>query len=156
MRDLSDYLGLINNVGSSGEYWSHVMRSEANLRRQFEENGLWSVDKFTLVICTSDGSLIGEIGAERSAVLSSDRTIYYRIFQPENRRRGYMTSALSAGVKWMFETFPERRLSAITPVANVPSIKVAERCGFEREGTLRSAVFVNGEYSDVHLYGRVR
>ena len=48
------------------------------------------------------------------------------------------------------------RQQLMIEVWNTPSWKVAERCGFIREGLLRSAGFGRGDPSDCFVYGRTR
>jgi RimJ/RimL family protein N-acetyltransferase len=51
---------------------------------------------------------------------------------------GYITEAVSAVCRYAIEHFGAVRLEAITDEQNMPSRRVAERCGFTLEGTLRS------------------
>jgi RimJ/RimL family protein N-acetyltransferase len=39
---------------------------------------------------------------------------------------------------------------------NVASEKIAIRCGFRKEGTLRQSMFVQGKYVDTYLYALLR
>ena len=48
------------------------------------------------------------------------------------------------------------RLQLIIEVWNTASWKVAERCGYVREGLLRSAGFGDGDPSDCFIYSRTR
>ncbi|MHA7879277.1 MAG: GNAT family N-acetyltransferase [Saccharospirillum sp.] len=48
-----------------------------------------------------------------------------------------------------------RRLHLGCLAENTAMCKLAEKCQFEQEGRLREAVFANGHYQDVVLYGRL-
>lgn len=48
-----------------------------------------------------------------------------------------------------------KRLQALIVVDNVPSIKVAEKAGFTREGRLKSYLKVGEKYCDAFIYGKV-
>ena len=57
----------------------------------------------------------------------------------------------------LFETLPPfHRLQLVIETWNVPSWKLAERCGFVREGLMRSAGFGSGDPADCFLYARTR
>jgi len=49
----------------------------------------------------------------------------------------------------------EARLTLLTDPANTPSQRVAERCGFQREGQMRSHMVIrqSGERRDALVYG---
>jgi len=49
-----------------------------------------------------------------------------------------------------------RRLEIVTLRANKASQRVAEKCGYRREGTQRGKLLHNGEYCDASLYAKVR
>ncbi|HEX3407386.1 MAG TPA: GNAT family protein, partial [Caulobacteraceae bacterium] len=48
------------------------------------------------------------------------------------------------------------RQQLIIEVWNTPSWKLAERCGFVREGLLRSSGFGSGDPADCFIYARTR
>jgi RimJ/RimL family protein N-acetyltransferase len=53
-------------------------------------------------------------------------------------RQGYMAEALSAGTEFAFHTLRAVRVEVRCDASNVRSTRVAERAGFELEGTLRN------------------
>jgi len=75
---------------------------------------------------------------------------------PEHRGKGYTTEALALGIEFLFGTKPIERIQATTAPGNVPVAKLLERAGFQREGVLRRAYFVDGEYQDKVMYGLIR
>jgi len=58
----------------------------------------------------------------------------------EARRRGFTTRALRLISRWAIEVGAER-VQLRADVHNTASLRVAERAGFSREGTLRSAAY---------------
>lgn len=70
--------------------------------------------------------------------------------------QGYATEALSAVLRFGFETLRLQRVEAMCEVDNPASARVMEKCGMTYEGTLRSRVFNKGRYSDVRLYAALR
>lgn len=66
-----------------------------------------------------------------------------------------MSTALRLFAGWAFDSLDFARLQLSTDPLNVASQRVAERCGFQREGYLRSnlMIFHSGERRDTILYG---
>ena len=69
---------------------------------------------------------------------------------------GYMTEASAALLQWAFATLDLNRVQAETDTRNAASVRVLEKLGFVREGTLREDCVVNGEVSDSFVYGLLR
>ena len=70
---------------------------------------------------------------------------------------GYVTEAVNAVVKVLFEKLNAHRIQVETDDTNFRSINVAERCGFVREGHLReNKKNTNGEYSGTLYYGLLK
>ncbi|HJQ73992.1 MAG TPA: GNAT family N-acetyltransferase [Gaiellaceae bacterium] len=76
------------------------------------------------------------------------------VVAPEARGRGVATEALRQLTAWAFEQGMER-LELLISVDNTASKKVAERCGYVREGVLRSAYFKQGRREDTEIWSRV-
>jgi len=96
-------------------------------------------------------------------------TIGFMWYQPENNAaevgyslsrthwgRGYMTEALTAVLRYAFETFGMNRVEAIHEVNNPASGAVMRKCGMKREGLLREKLYNKGRYVDVEMYSILR
>ena len=70
--------------------------------------------------------------------------------------RGLMSAATAAAVDYAFAALGLHRIEAYGRTDNPRSASALERCGFEREGTLRERHFEQGAWRDYWLYGRVR
>lgn len=70
--------------------------------------------------------------------------------------KGVMTRALTAFVDYAFTEWSLHRLEIYCATDNVRSCRVAERVGFQKEGTLRGARKVNEEFLDMNLYALLR
>jgi RimJ/RimL family protein N-acetyltransferase len=70
--------------------------------------------------------------------------------------KGYMVVALSALVRFAFESLDLHRLEADVDPRNLSSIRLLERTGFRREGLLRERYHLNGEIQDAFFYGLLR
>jgi ribosomal-protein-serine acetyltransferase len=70
---------------------------------------------------------------------------------------GYVTEAVSAIVKELFEKVGAHRIQIETDDTNLRSIAVAERCGFIKEGHLRkNKINSDGDYSGTLFFGLLR
>jgi len=71
--------------------------------------------------------------------------------------KGYVTEAVQAATRFIYEHLQAHRISLETDETNVRSRKVAERCGFVREGRLReNKLNDDGTRSDTLLYGLLK
>jgi RimJ/RimL family protein N-acetyltransferase len=75
---------------------------------------------------------------------------------PEYQRLGLMAAAVDTVVGWAFSQPSFHRVHAFVMTSNQPSIALLERCGFEREGTLRAFRLARGVPRDCHLYARLK
>jgi RimJ/RimL family protein N-acetyltransferase len=71
------------------------------------------------------------------------------------RGRGYGTAILRALTTWAFEHAGAQRIVLIIDVDNPASERVAERCGYTREGVMRSIHHKQGKRIDASLWSRL-
>jgi [ribosomal protein S5]-alanine N-acetyltransferase len=69
--------------------------------------------------------------------------------------QGYTTEAVRLLVDYLFGAKKVNRISLVIVPENVPSRRIAERCGFQLEGT-RGAIFNGGRSVDVLIYSLLR
>ncbi len=69
--------------------------------------------------------------------------------------RGLATDAVRTLTMYAFTQLGFRRLFATVFARNVPSCRVLEKAGYEREGLLRCSAIKNGVVSDQILFARV-
>ena len=77
------------------------------------------------------------------------------IVAPAARGRGMGTAALSALTEWGFGTLGMLRLQLYISTENVPSQRVAQRCGYVLEGVLRSMYFKQDRRADFQMWSRL-
>jgi ribosomal-protein-alanine N-acetyltransferase len=70
--------------------------------------------------------------------------------------RGLMTQAVRAVVRWAFDDLEANRLQATVMVGNVASVRVLEKCGFQKEGLLREYKICRGAARDFWIFGQLR
>jgi RimJ/RimL family protein N-acetyltransferase len=71
--------------------------------------------------------------------------------------KGYVTEAVNAATGFIFEHLQAHRIGLECDETNIRSWKVAERCGYTREGRLReNKLNADGTISDTYIYGLLR
>jgi RimJ/RimL family protein N-acetyltransferase len=78
------------------------------------------------------------------------------IVWPDARGRGVATESLRLLTEWAFSERGIERAYLYISVENGASKRVAERCGYVREGVLRSLYVKPGVREDVELWSRLR
>ena len=68
----------------------------------------------------------------------------------------YTTEAVQLLIDDLFGAKKEHRIHLVIVPENAPSRRIAEKCGFTLEGTVRGAFFNNGRNQDVLLYSLLR
>jgi ribosomal-protein-serine acetyltransferase len=97
------------------------------------------------------GELIGTIGTHKIDWLNRRVEIGYWIAQ-RFQGRGIVTAACRALIDHAFAEWKLNRVEIHCASANEKSCAIPKRLGFQFEGVLRAAQFVNGEYLDIHVY----
>jgi RimJ/RimL family protein N-acetyltransferase len=77
------------------------------------------------------------------------------VVAPAARGTGVASAALRELTRWAFEEQDMYRLYLLISVANEGSKRVAERCGYQREGVLRGMFFKQGVHEDTESWSRL-
>jgi RimJ/RimL family protein N-acetyltransferase len=77
------------------------------------------------------------------------------VVMPEARGRGVATEALRMLTDWAFAELGCLRLELLIAMGNDGSKRVAERCGYVREGVLRSHYFKQDRREDTEIWSRL-
>ncbi|MER5361545.1 GNAT family protein [Streptomyces sp. NPDC002785] len=106
-------------------------------------------------LAAADGTLLGGFTLRWVDRADGLAMIGYWLL-PAARGRSVATRATRAVTSWGFRTADARRIEIAHAVGNEASCRVADRCGYLPEGTLRdSHRFGDGEYHDEHLHARL-
>ncbi len=156
--DLELIYRLMTDVSEKGMYWLIDIPAEPAFRRGFAEKGFWSENFGRMLITDKEqaGKIVGEIIYFRNADYRAGYEVGYQVFRREDRGQGYMSEALALLSAFLFESKPIPRLQLTLVAGNEASRKVAEKCGYRYEGTLRKAAFLAGEYVDLEMFGLLR
>ncbi|MFC5220786.1 GNAT family N-acetyltransferase [Streptomyces coerulescens] len=117
-------------------------------------------DGTSAAYCVTDattGAPLGHVGVNViNRVMSCARVGYWVL--PEARGRGVATHALTLATRWAFPELGLHRLELDHAVGHDSSCRIAERCGFRYEGTLRDAMWEaerHDAYRDMHMHARL-
>jgi RimJ/RimL family protein N-acetyltransferase len=106
---------------------------------------------FRLALAGPDDRLIGMCGFNNWSPLHQHAELAYEL-APRYWGRGYMRNAVLSVLQWGFADLALNRVHAFVMTTNARSIRLLERCGFLREGTLRQFRIARGEPKDFYLY----
>ena len=70
-------------------------------------------------------------------------------------RQGHMTAAVNSVVPFAFGTLKLHRIEAACIPANVASVRLLEKTGFQREGFARQYLCIDGVWQDHLLYAKL-
>lgn len=152
-----DYLyGLITDINKKGPFWHLQIPPLNKFREEYRKDGFWSLEEGRMLILSHEGDYVGEILYFKGLDYQSGYEVGYELFDMAYAGKGYMTEALMLFCAYMFAIRPINRLQVNVMSQNIPSSRVAEKCGFTYEGTMRQATFHNGVYHDLKLYSLLR
>lgn len=109
-------------------------------------------DDFVDFLACRDGDPVGFAWAFNVDDVTGHAEIGYWICA-DARGQGYATETVDLLAEWAFHDRQLHRLQARVFAGNDASERVLEKTGFEREGTLREAYRVEGEYVDAAIFG---
>ncbi len=107
------------------------------------------------VVLRDTNELVGSIGCFWSAMPNGVMELGYNIGEPY-WGRGYAAESCETLIAYIFSHFDVERLQARIFTENSASSRVAEKLGFEYEGTLRSLLFHRSHFVDVRIYSMLR
>ncbi|MBT2364978.1 GNAT family N-acetyltransferase [Streptomyces sp. ISL-10] len=125
-------------------------------RRRWTQDGLLSDEGGQLMVMAG-ADLLGFVAWRK--VVTARSSYHWNIgaqLLPEGRGRGVGTRAQRLLTRYLFAHTPVVRLEADTETENIAEQRALEKCGFTREGVLRSTVFRNGQWRDVVRYSVLR
>lgn len=152
------------NVGDLERIVEHgfsvsIVEPLTEIRRLIEvysETGMWLDDSGAFAIVNNaTRCMVGTTQYFRSSHCIHGFELGYIIHDSNDRGNGYAAEGVRLVSDYLFSTMPKiLRQQLIIEVGNTPSWKVAERCGFIREGVMRSSGF-GVEPADSFLYSRI-
>jgi Acetyltransferase (GNAT) domain len=105
---------------------------------------------------TPDGELAGHIEFFIPVAYCDAFELSYQLYGGRFAGRGYTTEAVQLLVDYLFAVKKQNRIHLVIVPENAASVRVAEKCGFVLEGTVRGAFFNQGRSNDVLVYSLLR
>ena len=147
-----------NDVRFAGDYQHFPVQTTSNqLERQILERRLYGHEWVDFLVEKKDGTKIGWIVHYVSVPNFGWIEIGYSIV-PKERNKGYGTEAIQIITDYLFLTKDDiTRIQAVVDIGNSASKRALEKCGYEKEGTLRRAMWnAAGRWTDGYLYSIIR
>ena len=145
-----------SHIANRGSYFPLGVASESAFRREFAENGFWQREEGMLLICARDGERVGHIEFFIPVKYWDAFELSYQLYDEQFSGRGYTTTAVQLAVDYLFGAKKKHRIQLVIVPENASSRRIAEKCGFADEGTLRGAFFNDGRNHDVQMYSLLR
>jgi RimJ/RimL family protein N-acetyltransferase len=154
--DLDEVYSRHVDIRTRGAFFPLGVQSEPAFRRAFSESGFWQKDEGLLLVSTPDGHIAGHIEFFKPVSYWDAFELSYQLYDDRHAGRGYVTEAVQLLVDYLFATKKQHRIHLVIVPGNAPSRRIAEKCGFTLEGTVRGAFFNDGRNHDVLLYSLLR
>jgi ribosomal-protein-serine acetyltransferase len=103
----------------------------------------------------ADGALCGAVRLNKIEIVNRKVSIAY-LLGADYQGRGFATLSVRAFLRYCFDDLGMNRVELTCATDNLPSVGVAERAGFVREGVLRQAEWLDGKAADHYVYGILR
>jgi [ribosomal protein S5]-alanine N-acetyltransferase len=153
--DLEAFISAHQDIRNRGAYFPLGVTSETSLRRQFAEHGFWEREEGVLLIWRDD-EIVGHIEFFKAVHYWDAFELSYQLYDERHAGHGYSTEAVQLLVDYLTGSKKHHRIHLVIVPENVASRRIAEKCGFVLEGTVRGAFFNDGRNQDVLLYSLVR
>jgi RimJ/RimL family protein N-acetyltransferase len=118
------------------------------------EEGRSEGEREAFAVVDEQGTFLGLAVALRIDREAGTAELGYTV-APAARGRGVATEALRQVTAWAFAELGLFRLELLISVENAASKRVAERCGYVREGVLRSLYLKPGLREDTEIWSRL-
>jgi RimJ/RimL family protein N-acetyltransferase len=103
-------------------------------------------------IVSGEQAAIGTIILSDIDYKNGNAQISIKIAKKEDRGAGYGSDAVTALVEYAFSQLRLKCVYAYISEQNAASCGMFEKCGFKREGLLRSRIFKNGAFHNTFVY----
>ena len=146
-----DKEAIMQYVGCDEEGYNHY--------RDMHENGMETHRIslfFFLLIERQSNRPIGDCGFHSWNQTHRRAELFYNLREVSDRQKGYMTEALKEVIDYGFRKLNLHRIQAMVDASNTPSVRLLDRYGFKKEGTMREDYVVNGKNEDSDCYSLLR
>ena len=153
--DLPAFISAHQDIRNRGAYFPLGVVSEPVLRRRSPRTASGIARRVTLLIWHDD-EIVGHIEFFTPVSYWDAFELSYQLYDERHSGHGYTTEAVQLLVDYLTATKKQHRIHLVIVPGNKASARVAEKCGFVLEGTVRGAFFNDGRNHDVLLYSLLR
>ncbi len=150
--DLEQLYAFHVDIDNRGSYFPRGIASWPAFQKEFRESGFWSKDKGMLIMASPVGDILGHIEFFNTVNYLDEYELSYQVYDAKQRGKGVATEAVRLLVQYLFETKRVNRIRLVIHPDNTASRRLAEKCGFQHEGTARGAWYNKGRHHDVEIY----
>lgn len=108
------------------------------------------------LIDNQSNCIIGGCGFHTWYPMHSRAEIGYALYEDIHKAKGYMTEAMTAIIKYGFESMQLNRIEALIGPDNLPSNKLVQKLGFIQEGYLHQHYCKEGVIQDSIMYALLK
>ena len=108
------------------------------------------------IILKAENRVIGAGGYHEWHFKHDRAEIGYSLHLDSDKRKGYMTEAVEAILKYGFDTMELNRVIACIGPDNVASLKLIQKWNFTKEGLLRQDYKIDDTYLDSEIFGLLK
>jgi RimJ/RimL family protein N-acetyltransferase len=151
-NDLEQLYAFHIDIDNRGSHFPRGIASWPAFQKEFHESGYWSKDEGTLIIVSPGGDILGHIEFFKTVNYLDEYELSYLVYDKNHRGKGVASEAVRLLVQYLFETKRVNRIRLVIHPDNAASRRLAEKCGFQHEGTARGAWYNKGRHQDVEIY----
>jgi ribosomal-protein-alanine N-acetyltransferase len=124
------------------------------LKRMYEKGmETYNISFLYFLICDKESDkVVGECGFHTWNKTHKRTELFYNLKNDLDKRKGIMSEVLFKVLDFGFKELDFHRIEALTANENIASIKLLERFGFTKEGTMREDYIVDGENVNSECY----
>ncbi|AXX93545.1 GNAT family N-acetyltransferase [Malaciobacter molluscorum LMG 25693] len=113
-----------------------------------------SKDCLVLAICCKEDNIhIGNVSIQSINYIDSNAEFAIVMGETNYQGKGFAYEASKLIINHAFNSLNLHRIYCGTSSENISMQKLAIKLGMKEEGTLKQAIFKNGQYIDIKLYG---
>lgn len=144
-KHLSEFLPWVSNMKSVSDFKDYIKNCE-NLYKEKREVSF---------VIISGKETVGRIGLHHMNLQNKNAAIGYWLTK-EAEGKGIITRACKKLISFGIHELGLHRIEIKAAVNNLKSQAIPQKLNFKKEGILRGAEFVNGNFLDLVLYSMLR
>ena len=152
-NEIDEVQDLSLNLNSAGDFWLLLdFRANESYEKRISLDGYFSEDSGHFHILDKQGAIVGSVVYFKPVQFWNAREVGFRIYSQDDWGKGYATNVLRLITSFLFERSNLTRIQITTDTENFGVHRIAEKCGFQKEGILRNTTFCRGKVASSVIY----